>query len=146
MRFTSKERTNWDSTTQRAIIKEPFTAIVDGIDEYQQTFAFSCSSATASSALISLGDTLDLMVHAAEYRQDDGAYARYFWFEPKNNQEVTDIKYSPDHDISKFDLSFSGDSLTTVLNVNSNEVGDELVALLPNTPGFFTQMFSDPAQ
>ena len=90
------------------------------------------------------------MPHAAEYRVDneDGtvSYRRMFWFEPQENAEVTGIKYSPDRDISKFDLNFSGNSLTTVLNVDSNEVGDELVTLFPNTPGFFTQMFMDNEQ
>ena len=46
-------------------------------------------------------------------------YIRYFFFAPSKNPEASGLTYSPLREIQDFGLSFSGDSLTTVLNVNS---------------------------
>jgi len=46
-------------------------------------------------------------------------YAKYFFFSPTKNPEVSGLTYSPLRDIQSFGLNFSGDSLTTVLNIKS---------------------------
>lgn len=138
-RFTSEEREVWvdDISNKKTILKEPFEN-----EEYQTTFAFSCSNSNANAALISLGDNLELMIHThEEKRPNKNTYYHFFWYEPKQNQDVTGLKYSPKTQISNFNLNFAGDSLTTVLNVNSHEVGDDLITLLPQTPSLFTNYF-----
>lgn len=138
-RFTIEEREKWTAlpNNPKIIIKEPF---ID--DEYQTTFAFSCSGSNANAALIALGENLDLMLHTYEQkRPKQHNYYHYFWYEPKQNQDVSGLKYSPKSQISSFDLSFAGDSLTTVLNVNSHDVGEDLITLIPQTPALFTNYF-----
>ena len=147
----------------KAILKEPFSNIVvddNNIahDEYQTTITFSCNNSNANAALISLGDNLNLMLHTYEgeiYNANEQEkmehtgpiqYYKYFWFEPKQNQDVTGLTYSPKNNISNFSLNFAGDSLTTVLNVNSHDLGDELITLLPSTPSFFLNLFMDDSQ
>ena len=134
-RFTSEDRAKWNDDS-RTIIKEPFDQ-----EDYQTTITFSCSNSNANAALISLGENLDLMLHTFERRTENGLYQTYFWYEPKQNQEVSDLQYSPKSQVSNFGLDFSGDALTTVLNVNSHEVGDDLITLIPSTPAFFTNLF-----
>lgn len=146
-RFTNQEREEWkpeykkdengkDVLITKTIIKEPFDN-----EEFQTPITFSCSGSNANAALIALGDNLELMIHTYEGRNADGTYYQFFWYEPKQNQDVTGLKYSPKTQISKFSLDFAGDSLTTVLNVNSHKVGDELITLIPQTPAIFTNYF-----
>lgn len=143
--FTEVERASWDNSITRTIIKEPFTSIdLDGNDEYQTTIIFSCSNSNANAALISLGENLDLMLHSYESRNTSNEilqYNKYFWFEPKKNQDVSGLSYSPKTNISNFSLNFAGDNLTTILNVNSNESGDDLVTLIPTVPAVFNTLF-----
>lgn len=135
--FTESERKSWTDGT-RIILKEPFTN-----SEFQTPIIFSCSGSNANAALISLGEKLDLMIHSCEIKQEGNSnnYRQLFWYEPKQNQDVTGLKYSPKTQISNFGLDFAGDSLTTVLNVNSHELGDDLVTLIPKTPSIFTNFF-----
>ena len=146
-RFTNQEREKWqpeykkdengkDVLITKTIIKEPFDN-----EEFQTPITFSCSGSNANAALIALGDNLELMIHTYEGRNVDGTYYQFFWYEPKQNQDVTGLKYSPKTQISKFSLDFAGDSLTTVLNVNSHQVGDKLITLIPQTPAIFTNYF-----
>ena len=148
-RFTNQEREEWKPEYKKdekngkdvlintkTIIKEPFDN-----EEFQTPITFSCSGSNANAALIALGDNLELMIHTYEGRNVDGTYYQFFWYEPKQNQDVTGLKYSPKTQISKFSLDFAGDSLTTVLNVNSHQVGDELITLIPQTPAIFTNYF-----
>lgn len=141
--FTTTSRENWgnDSNIERIILKEPF------IDkDYNTPIVFSCSGSNADAALISLGDNYDLMLHTCEIPSgaNDGSYRLFFWFEPKKNQDVTGLKYSPNREISKFNLDFDGTSLTTVLNVDSHKVGDDVVSLLPSLPAVFANLFMSP--
>lgn len=147
-RFTNQERERWQPEYKKdkngndvlintkTIIKEPFDN-----EEFQTPITFSCSGSNANAALIALGDNLELMIHTHEGRNVNGTYYQFFWYEPKQNQDVTGLKYSPKTQISKFSLDFAGDSLTTVLNVNSHQVGDELITLIPQTPAIFTNYF-----
>ena len=139
-RFTSAERALWSDDVARTIVKDPFDN-----EEYQTTIVFSCSGSNANAALIALGEDLDLMLHTYEHwDQKTHNYQLYFWYEPKQNQEVTGLQYSPKTQIASFGLDFAGDSLTTVLNVNSTTVGDDLVTLIPATPALFTNYFMSP--
>lgn len=127
-----------DTKANRKIIKEPFLD-----PEYQTTITFSCSGSSANAALISLGENLDLMITTFESkRKENNEYYQYFWFEPKQNPDVSGLKYSPKTDIANFDLTLSGDNLTTVLNVDSHSVGDDLITLIPTVPSLFTNFFN----
>lgn len=118
----------------------------DEYSDYQTPLTFSCSNSTANAALIALGEQLDLQINTFEWQRQFTNYVsefdRMFWFEPKKNPEISGLTYSPNTDVQSFSLSFNGDSLTTVLNVESKEVGDDLVSILPATPGFFLDIFS----
>ena len=93
-------------------------------ESFYETFPFSSSGGTANSVLIEMAEQLGLQLFVVEgYSSEttDGAYIykRYFYFGPTKNPEASGLTYSPKQDIKDFSLSFSGDSLTTVLNVNS---------------------------
>lgn len=66
---------------------------------------------------------------------------RYYWYEPEKSADSTGLLYSPNSDVQTFSLSHNGESLTTVLNVESREVEDELISLLPDIPLFFSNYF-----
>ena len=117
------------------IIKEPLTDT-----EYQETLIFSCSGSNAAAALISLSELLDLMIHTYEQEQNN-KFVYYFWYEPKQNSTVSGLQYSPKNSISNFQLDFSGSNLTTVLNVESSTVGDDIITLLPSVPFIFNDLF-----
>ena len=71
--------------------------------------------------------------------------SRYFWFKPlkDNINGISGYIYNPRKDIQDFNLSFNGENLTSILNVegktNSN---DELISLLPELTPFFANVFS----
>ena len=69
---------------------------------------------------------------------------KYFWFEPDKHNEFNGIYYSPNNNVQSFGLSLAGDSITTVLNVQTTEVGDEIIGLFPSVPGFFVNYFASP--
>ena len=131
------------------LIKKPYpddikdvngNVIIHNYGEYYETIVFSCSGASADSALISLVEQLDLQITTYEY-YNNGILYKYFWVEPKKNEERPCLTYSPFSNIQDFSLTHSGSSLSTVLNVNSNTYADELVSLLPEVPNFFYDYF-----
>lgn len=116
--------------------------------EYYETFPFSVSGSNASAALIQLGEQLGMSLNICEnnIKNDDGSrsnkFLQYFWFEPSKKEEVSNLKYSPKTNIKSFNFSHAGDSLTTVLNIESQEVAEELVSIIPEVPSFFLSLFS----
>lgn len=127
------------------VIKPSFT--IESFPEYHETFPFEVSNSSASSALISLAEEVGLMLNFAERNlrkngQRTSSFKRYFWFEPKKNEMVTDLRYSPNTNIQNFGFNYGGSSLTTILNVEPTNVNDELITLLPNVPLFFVQLFT----
>lgn len=110
--------------------------------EYYETIPFSVSGSNCSAALIALGEELGLMLNYAERVEDDGTFTTYFWFEPKRREEVSNIQYSPYTSVQSFGFTQAGDSLTTVMNVESNTIADEIISLIPNVPLFFNKVFS----
>lgn len=146
--FTEEERDTWvGDNVKRKILKEPYTSIYKDDsgeikDEFQTPIIFSCNNSNANAALISLGDNLSLMLHTCEFYINNH-YEKYFWYEPKQNTDVTGLQYSPDKNINSFGLSFEGDSLTTVLNVTGGEIGDDKITLLPSPSSFFLSCFAD---
>lgn len=137
--FTTEERLSWKDIDgeEKIILKEPYSDA-----ELFTPIIFSCSNSNANAALIALGEELNLMIHTYEHIDNNQQYYRYFWYEPKQNQDVSGLTYSPKKNIKDFGLNFKGDSLTTVLNINSNELGEDIVTLFPSIPDFFTTLFS----
>lgn len=115
--------------------------------DYYEAIPFSLSGSNASAALISLGENLGLNLNFKEnnIRKNNKRttkFERFFWFEPAKNEELSGLKYSPYTSISSFGLNYTGDSLTTVLNVESTQLGDELITLIPEVPLFFRTLFN----
>lgn len=55
---------------------------------------------------------------------------------------ITGCKYSPNRDVQDFSLSFSGDNLSSILNIQSKTRDNkELVSLLPTVSPFFASLF-----
>ena len=46
-------------------------------------------------------------------------YRRFFYFGPTKNPETTGLTYSPLRDVQNLNLTLSGNSLATVLNISS---------------------------
>lgn len=128
------------------IIKQPY--LQNEYPEYYETIPFSVSGSNASSALISLGEELGLMLNFREHNLRDSngkrtnSFVRYFWFEPKKNEKTADLKYSPYSNIQSFSFSHGGSSLATSYSIESNTIDDEVISLFPNIPPFFSFMFS----
>ena len=96
-----------------------------------------------------MGEKLGLQLNVIE-GLDEGyvasqpiKYARYFFFGPTKNPEISGLTYSPLREIQNFNLSFAGNSLTTVLNVSSTTWNDEEISLLPKIPPFFNTLFNN---
>ena len=116
------------------------------LSEYYETFPFSLSGGNCSSALISLGSEIGLVLNFKEHEvktndKETNLFVKYFWYEPEKRDETSGLKYSPYSSIQSFGLTQSGDSLTTVLNVEANTINDEIVSLIPEAPLFFKNMF-----
>lgn len=117
--------------------------------EFYETFPFSASNVSANAALIAVAETLGLQLSVVEglesFNQarpgDPIKYAKYFFFSPTKNPEVSGLTYSPLRDIQSFGLNFSGDSLTTVLNIKSTTWNDEEIGVFPTLPSFFNTLF-----
>lgn len=113
--------------------------------DYFATIPFSVSGSSASAALISLAEQLGFMLNVCEKTEkgeDDRIYiSSYFWLEPEKHEQVSGLKYSPYSSIQNFTFSHAGESLSTVLNVESNTFDDELITLLPEVPEFFIEYF-----
>lgn len=115
--------------------------------EFFEEIPFSLSGSNASSALISLADEMGLMLNFTEHNVSNNGqrtefFIRYFWFEPKKNEKNADLKYSPYTNVQTFDFSHKGSSLTTILNVESNTINDEIVSLIPAVTPFFSSLFA----
>ena len=110
--------------------------------DYYETLAYSVSSSNANNALVTLAEQLDLMIGTAERLNEDGTLTRYFWLEPMKKEEVSGLTYSPYDNLSDFSFSHNGESLATVLNVDSVTVGDDIITLIPNVPAFFIDYFN----
>lgn len=117
--------------------------------DFYETFPFSASGVSANAALIAVAETIGLQLYIAEGlasfdENNPGApikYARYFFFGPTKNPDITGLTYSPLRDIQSFGLSFSGDSLTTVLNIKSTTWNNEEIGVFPIIPPFFNAFF-----
>ena len=114
--------------------------------DYYETIPFSVSGSNCSAALLSLGGELGLMLNYKEHEikhdnVDTHVFLRYFWYEPEKNEAVSNLKYSPYSSIQSLGLTQAADSLTTVLNVDANNINDEIVTLLPEAPLFFKKLF-----
>ena len=113
--------------------------------DYFATIPFSVSGSSASAALISLAEQMGFMLNVCEKTQtgkDGRIYIdSYFWLEPEKHEQVSGLKYSPYSSIQNFTFSHAGESLSTVLNVESNTFDDELITLLPDVPEFFIEYF-----
>lgn len=129
------------------LLDNTLTPQFEAYPEYYEAFPFSISGGNASSALIALGEEIGLMLNYKEQnviidgRRSD-VFVRYFWFEPKKHEQTSNLKYSPKINIQSFGLSHGGSSLTTILNIDSNNIGDELITLIPEIPPFFSTVFS----
>ena len=116
---------------------------------FYETFPFSASGSSANAALISMADQLGLQLAVTEGISIDSQidktvlYKKFFYFIPTKNPEPSGLTYSPLRDIQTFSLSFSGDSLTTVLNVKSTSWEGQEIGLLPSIPAFFNTIFMD---
>lgn len=122
------------------IIKPIYTDSV-----FFETIPFSCSGSNGVAALISLAEQIGCQINVFEKRYTDNEgylyYNKYFWLEPSKNSQPTGLKYSPKNNVKSFNLSFKGASLTTVMNVLTSEVGDEMISLFPSVPGIFASYF-----
>ena len=95
--------------------------------EYYELIPFSISGGNCSQALINLGEKLGLTINCKEHenkKDSKNYFSRYFWYEPEKNEDNSNLKYSPYTSIQAFNLTQSGDALTTVLNVESNTVNE----------------------
>lgn len=110
--------------------------------EFYEKVPFSLSGGNCSSALISLAESLGMSLNYKEHRiPNSNKILRYFWYEPKKHEEVSNLEYSPDSSIQAFGLNQGADSITTVLNVESNTVNEEVISLIPEVPQFFYNIF-----
>ena len=110
--------------------------------DYYETLAYSVEGSNGNNALVTLAEQLDLMIGTAERLNDDGTLTRYFWLEPMKKEEVSGLTYSPYDNLSDFSFSHNGESLATVLNVESVEIGNDLITLIPTVPAFFIDYFN----
>ena len=125
------------------IIKIPFSKNND--KELFELLPFSISGSNASAALIALGDILGLMLKTIEcniHQKDklrSNEFTTCFWYEPQKNTNTTGLRYSPYSSVQDFGLSHRGDSITTILNVESTTINDEVISLIPTVPLFFSE-------
>ena len=129
------------------VVIKPYYKQIDYPDFFTQ-FPFSISGSTANAAIIAAAETVGLQVQTYEkvYSDaDDHLYIlRYFWLKPlkDNVRGITGCKYSPNRDVQDFSLSFSGDNLSSILNIQSRTRDNkELVSLLPTVSPFFASLF-----
>ena len=129
------------------VVIKPYYKQIDYPDFFTQ-FPFSISGSTANAAIIAAAETVGLQVQTYEkvYSDaDDHLYIlRYFWLKPlkDNVRGITGCKYSPNRDVQDFSLSFSGDNLSSILNIQSRTRDNkELISLLPTVSPFFASLF-----
>lgn len=110
--------------------------------DYYETFPFSVSGSNANAALISLAETMGLMLNIYESQTENKQqFRKYFWIGPDKQEKNNGLYYSPNLDIQNFSFSQAGDSLVTVLNVNGPTIDDEIITLIPEIPPFFLDYF-----
>lgn len=126
---------------------KPYYKQIDYPDFFTQ-FPFSISGSTANAAIIAAAETVGLQVQTYEKVYSDADkhlyILRYFWLKPlkDNVRGITGCKYSPNRDVQDFSLSFSGDNLSSILNIQSRtRENKELVSLLPTVSPFFASLF-----
>ena len=110
--------------------------------DYFTSVPFS-GSGTANSVLISLGDLIGLQLKVYErFDFNTGELRKYYWFEPKKNLRPSGLKYSPHSSVQSFSMTHEGQSLSSVFNIQTHQIGDEMVSLIPSVPTFFKQWFT----
>ena len=142
--YHSNHTGSFESHDNLTNIKEIIKPIYSDSSFYE-TILFSCSGSNGNAALIALAEQLGLMINVYEHlswHETRWVATKYFWLEPVKHNEFNGIYYSPNNSIQSFGLSFAGDSLTTVLNVHSTDVGEETIGLFPSVPGFFVNYFA----
>ena len=139
-------------------IKTNIKKIIKDSDDLvsSDTFSFNCDNSSAQNAIISLAELVNYSLAVFEHIVFGTSYDeatkvlhknntiqlfRYFWLEPTKISKATPYLYSPRKNIEKFSLDHSSDSLTTVLNIKTNTIGDEMVSLLPAVPARFSEWF-----
>lgn len=132
-------QTRYEKNVKR-IIKPIYSKEV--YPEYYETFPFSISGSNANAALISLAETMGLMLNIYESQTENKQqFRKYFWIGPDKQEKNNGLYYSPNLDIQNFSFSQAGDSLVTVLNVNGPIIDDEIITLIPEIPPFFLDYF-----
>ena len=121
------------------VLKQPWNSIDQS--DFFEPISFSASGSNASQVLIDLGGRLGLNLKTFERCLDDGSFIGYFWFEETKHEDNSGLSYSPYSNIQSFGFNHEGAALTTLLNVQSNTIGEELITLLPETPPFFLNLF-----
>lgn len=132
------------------------TYIGDQYADYHRTVPFS-GSGTANSVLIALGELFGLQLQVYERvdinpkttneqsevidNPNYGLCEKYYWFAPTKSLRPTGLKYSPYGDLQSFTLEHTGNSFASVLNVQSNTIGEEIITMFPSVPNFFRQWF-----
>lgn len=109
--------------------------------DFYKTVPFSASG-TANSVLIALGELYGMQLNVYE-RVDfkTGLIKKYYWFETTKSLKPTGLKYSPELDLQSFGLQHDSGSFSSILNIQSHNVGDELITAIPSVPNFFRQWF-----
>ena len=123
----------------KTIIKPEYTKQL--YKEYHEEIPFSTSGSTATGALISLAEQLGLSIQVYE-EVVNGELFGFFWLEPEKKENISGFKYSPTSTIKDLSFSHAGESLATVLNIESNTVDDEIISLIPSLTPFFANLFT----
>ena len=105
-------------------------------EDLHRTIPFAASG-TANSVLIELGEQYGLQLKVYERVLDDGRIDKYYWFEPAKSLNPSGLKYSPFYNMQSFGLEHLGTSFSSVLNVQSHQLGEEMITLIPEIPAFF---------
>lgn len=113
---------------------------LSSIEDFKKTIPFS-GSGTADSILISLAEQYGLQLNVYEKFNTNNTITKEFSYIPLKSLHPSGVKYSPYHDIQSFGLTHNGTSLSSVLNVKSNEINDEVITLIPSVPAFFRSWF-----
>ena len=110
-----------------------------------ETLPFSCSGSNGMAALITLAEQLGCQINTFEHRFTDiNGYVYFrknYWLAPSKNTLPSGLTYSPFQNIQSFNVSQTGNSLTTVLNIQSHTINDEEIGLFPSLPGIFLNYF-----
>lgn len=109
--------------------------------DYHRTIPFS-GSGTANSILIELGELYGLQLNVYErVNFTTNVCEKYYWFAPVKSLKPTGLKYSPYGDLQSFTLEHTGNSFASILNIQNNTIGEEIITVIPSVPNFFRQWF-----